>query len=697
MKVSPATLAAQFARMDLFSSVPQPMLEQLAAQSVIREIPARTVLFHKNDPGDSLFLLLEGRVKVHDGDYTVRKLAAGNCFGELALLDEGPRSLSATTTAPTTLAIIEREVFFRVFANTPDVTRKIVGMLTQRLRHQTDRVVEELRRREQELTRLVEERTAELNRQKEEAELLRAKAEAEKHEAEYQRQRAEQSERLEQQFLANMSHEIRTPMNAVTGMTNLLLQKNPRPDQLKYLESIRNASQSLLVILNDILDISKIEAGRLELESTDFSVAQTLEQVQSTLQFRADEKGLAFAVYCDPAIPPVVLGDPVRLQQILLNLAGNAVKFTEQGHVEVNARLLEKTGDSCLLGFAVRDTGIGMTPEQAARAFESFRQASADTTRKYGGTGLGLSISRQLVALFGGDIRVDSEPGRGSEFTFTVRLKISERDALPAAGNMAAGQTAALPKGLRILVVEDNDLNREVALETLELLLPGAVLAVAVNGREAVDKTAAETFDLVLMDVSMPVMDGLEATRHIRARTGPAGQLPVIAFTAAVTKGEIQRCNLAGMNAVVPKPFRESELLEAIRTALDGHGSSPAPEDKPPAATGNGWQFLHELTSGNRERMLKYVGMYLDSARNSLVKMEAALAANDREALRRAVHTLKPQLKMVGLEPVAVLAQSIESRLLAGTEPAALKAEMQQFTEHIRQSVEAFSREIPGK
>jgi signal transduction histidine kinase len=478
MKLPPATLAAQFNRMDLFSSVPLSILEQLAAESVIEEIPADTVVFQKNEPGHSLYLLLQGGVKVHDEDYTVARLADGSCFGELALLDEGPRSMSVTATVPTTLAVIEREAFFRVFANYPDVTRKIVGMLTQRLRYQTDRVVEQLRLREQELTRLVDERTAELMQQKEEAELLRAKAEAEKQEAEYQRQRAEQSEQFEQQFLANMSHEIRTPMNAVTGMTNILLQKNPREDQLKYLDSIRNSSQALLVILNDILDISKIQAGRMELENTDFAALQILEQLASTLRYRAKEKGLAFETVCDPAVPPVLIGDPVRLQQILINLTGNAIKFTEKGSVGIAVQQIAKEGDFCRLRFEVRDTGIGMTPQQSARAFESFRQATADTTRKYGGTGLGLSISKQLVALFGGTLEVQSQPGEGSVFSFAISLKISEKKILLKERFIPANPTGALGN-LRILVAEDNEYNRVVAVETLELLLPGVVVGTA--------------------------------------------------------------------------------------------------------------------------------------------------------------------------------------------------------------------------
>jgi hypothetical protein len=680
MKLSPIALAAQFNRMDLFSAAPLPILEQLAAESAIEEFSADAVIFHKDEPGHALYLILKGSVKVHDGDYVVSRMVAGSSFGELALLDEGMRSMSVTTTEPTALAVIEREALFRILREEPDVLRKIVGSLAQRLRHQTYKLVDELRQREQELTRLVEERTAELNRQKE-------KAEAERQEAEFQRQRAEQSEQFEQQFLANMSHEIRTPMNAVVGMTNILLQKNPRPDQLKYLESIRNSSHALLVILNDILDISKIQAGRMELENTDFDLRQILENVASTLRFRAEEKGIFFKTECAPDIPPVLVGDPVRLQQILLNLAGNAVKFTEKGAVRIVVHLLKNQKNACTLRIEVHDTGIGMTAEQIARAFESFRQASADTTRKYGGTGLGLSISKQLVELFGGTLEVASEPGVGTAFSFFISLKISEKKTLPQEKIVSHSQKEAL-KGLRILVAEDNEYNRVVAVETLELMLPDVKVVTAENGSEALEKVKTGDFDLVLMDVSMPEMDGLEATRRIRALPAPLNELPIIAFTASVTKAEIQKCEAAGMNAVVPKPFKESELIEALYAVVGKSDISFRKVDK--LSESLPLNFLEQLTGGNQARIQKYLGLFLESAKTSLPKIETALAANDHEELRRAVHTLKPQLKMVGLPQTAEVAAAIEIRLLEGTEPSTLSAEIEKFLEEIRRSVAVF-------
>lgn len=697
MPVTTAALALKLRGMDLFRSMPEPLLLELAHKSHIERLQAGDTIFQKDEPGRSLYLLLEGDAKVHDGDYVVAQMSAGSCFGEMALLDEGPRSMSVTATAPTLLARLDRDVFFEVLGDNPGVMQQIVGLLTRRLRFQTDQTLAHLRRREEELTHLVEDRTAELLRQKEEAEHLRAKAEVQMREAEFQRQRAEQSERFEQQFLANMSHELRTPMNAVMGMTNLLLQKNPRDDQRRYLDSIRQSSEALLVILNDILDISKIQAGRLELEWTDLNVAQILDNVFTTLQFRAEEKGLIFQVDCDPAIPPALCGDPVRLQQILINLAGNAVKFTEKGRVHVGARLLEQHTGRCRLRFEVTDTGIGMTPEQLSIVFESFRQASSDTTRKYGGTGLGLSISKQLVELFGGRIDVESTPGVGSTFSVELELTLSTEQRKPETSTIDAAETL---RGMRILLAEDNYFNQVVAIETLELLIPGVVVQAVENGREAVERVQAEPFDVVLMDVTMPVMDGLDATRAIRELPGPERSVPIIAFTASVTNKEVKRCLSTGMNACVPKPFKEAELLGALVAVRNNAGqpafdvetaATPSEAALPPEQNAvPQLAFLEQLTGGNPARMRKYIGLYLESTASALSNIEAALAAGDREALHRAVHTLKPQLRMVGLGDTAELAQQIETRVKAGDDGAAVVAQVGQLLQTVRRSVEVF-------
>ena len=694
MKISPDTLAGLFLQMDLFESIPRAVSIELATHSRIRRVAAGEVIFHKNDAGDALYMILEGDVKVHDDDYVVAHQTAGSFFGELALLDEGPRSMSITATTDTVLAVIGRVEVYTVLKDYPAAMQTVISMLTRRLRQQTDRLVDQLRRREEELTRLVEERTAEVMREKEEAERQRAQAEAEKKEAQFQRQRAEQSERFKQQFLANMSHELRTPMNAVMGMTHILLQKQPRKDQLKYLDSVMRSSKNLLVILNEILDISKIEAGKMELESTDLDVSNIVEHVLSTLGYRAEEKKIDLLTDLDPAIPSVLTGDPVRLQQILLNLTGNAIKFTEKGEVVLSVRVLERAGTACRLRFAVRDTGIGMTPEQTSVVFESFRQASGDTTRKYGGTGLGLSISKHLVELFGGALRVDSEPGKGSVFSFDVSLGISASKSIAEQEEVSQAMLDALT-GARILIAEDNRYNLIVATETLELKIPGVQITAALNGVETIEKYREGQFDLILMDVHMPVMDGLEATRRIRETDK---DIPILALTASVIKSEVQNCLDGGMSGWIPKPFRDVEFFGAIYNALHGNKNDlpelPEEEPAPPLpaeSSGNvDLKFLEELTGGNPARIRKYVGLYLESASTLLPQIEAAFITGDYERLRRLVHTMKPQFRMVGLPHTGDLAARIEASLADGQAPDNLPEAVGQLMEETRRSVVAF-------
>ncbi|MBK7935853.1 MAG: response regulator [Lewinellaceae bacterium] len=691
MKISPESLAELFQQIDLFGSIPFPVLRELAVHSKIRQAPAGETIFHKNDIGDALFVILEGEVKVHDADFVVAHQAAGSFFGELALIDEGPRSMSISATSDAVLAVIGRAEVYGVLKDYPAVMQMVVGMLTRRLRMQTDKLVDQLRQREEELTRLVEERTSEVMRQKEEAERQRAQAELEKKEAQFQRQRAEQSERFKQQFLANMSHELRTPMNAVMGMTHILLQKQPREDQLRYLDSVMRSSKNLLVILNEILDISKIEAGKMELENTDLHIESILEQVVATLGYRAEEKKVALLVDCDSAMPPVLTGDPVRLQQILLNLTGNAIKFTERGEVVIRVNVLKNNGLNCQLRFSVHDTGIGMTPEQVAVVFESFRQASSDTTRKYGGTGLGLSISKHLVGLFGGNLSVDSEPGKGSVFHFDITLGISANKNIAAQEVVSQAMLDALA-GIRILIAEDNRYNLIVATETLELKIPDVRITAAANGVETIEKYRAGQFDLILMDVHMPVMDGLEATHRIRETDK---NIPILALTASVIKSEVQSCLDCGMSGWIPKPFRDVEFFGAIYNALQGNKNAlPEIPDAPSApAESSGdidLKFLEELTGGNPARMRKYIGLYLESAAGLLPQIETTLAAGDYERLRRLVHTIKPQFRMVGMPHTGDLAAYIESGLADGQIPPDLHESVGRLLEDTRRSVVVF-------
>jgi signal transduction histidine kinase len=379
---------------------------------------------------------------------------------------------------------------------------------------------------------------------------------------EAEKEKAEASEKAKHQFLANMSHEIRTPMNAIKGMTDILIRRNPKEDQKEYLDGIKQSSDSLLVIINDILDISKIEAGKVALENEPFSVNELVNNVHTIMQFKAEEKGLELKKEM-PAAALHVIGDANRLRQILINLIGNAIKFTENGLVTTTIKS-ELAGEKLNLHFTVSDTGIGIDEDRMGKIFESFEQAYSDTSRKFGGTGLGLSISKKLVELHNGSIWVESEKGKGSQFHCIIPYAIAATttEVIPAEdvhSNIAAALT-----GIRILLVEDNAFNVVVAQEELEDAIEGVHVTVGENGLIAVEQLKSSFFDVILMDVQMPVMNGFEATKAIRNLDSEKAHTPIIAMTANVLKEEVELCYQAGMNDFIGKPFDTKELLNKM-------------------------------------------------------------------------------------------------------------------------------------
>lgn len=381
---------------------------------------------------------------------------------------------------------------------------------------------------------------------------------------EAEKEKAEASEKAKHQFLANMSHEIRTPMNAIKGMTDILIRRNPKEDQKEYLEGIKQSSDSLLVIINDILDISKIEAGKIELENESFFVNELVNNVHTIMQFKAEEKGLQLKKDI-PAEQLYVKGDAIRLRQILINLIGNAIKFTEKGLVTTTIKS-DKVDDLLNLHFTVSDTGIGIDEDHEDKIFKSFEQAYSDTSRKFGGTGLGLSISKKLVELHNGKIWVESEKGKGSRFHFTIAYKMAAEKVENAKAKTTNTNITEALKGINILIVEDNQFNAVVAQEELEDAIEGVTVEVAENGAIAVEKLRSSHFDIILMDVQMPVMNGYEATKAIRALNNDKAGTPIIAMTANVLKEEVDLCQQAGMNDFIGKPFDTSELIQKIYT-----------------------------------------------------------------------------------------------------------------------------------
>ncbi|MGB3922769.1 MAG: ATP-binding protein, partial [Bacteroidales bacterium] len=376
------------------------------------------------------------------------------------------------------------------------------------------------------------------------------------------RKRAEEAAFSKQQFMSTMSHEIRTPLNEVIGITNLLWQSDPREDQMDYINTLRFSANHLLTLVNDILDYNKMEAGKIVFEKTEFDLTSMLEDMKRSYSHRALEKGIYFALEKSPDLPVTLIGDPIRLNQILSNLLSNAMKFTSHGGVTLKASLKERQEGRAVIEFSVADTGIGIPREKQDEIFESYAQASSDTTRKYGGTGLGLAICKRLVDLQGGTIGVTSEPDNGSVFTFSIEYSMPAEEPRTAESGTASDSMNALV-GKKILVAEDNKINFFVANKFLESW--GVKVTHVENGALALEEIKKQDFDLILMDLHMPVMDGIEATRIIRSSADKKiSQIPIVALTAAVMSEAHDKIEDLAINDYVLKPFKPKDLYNRI-------------------------------------------------------------------------------------------------------------------------------------
>jgi len=475
------------------------------------------------------------------------------------------------------------------------------------------------------------------------------------------------------EFLAAMSHEIRTPMTGVLGMTDILAAEDLTAKQRNYVDAIRASGRHLLHVINDILDFSRIETGKLELECIDFSIPALLEQLRSMVQPMAIERGLDLRFNLSEHSPPILKGDPTRLKQVLLNLAGNAIKFTERGSVIISVSAHPAEDDGLRFRFEVRDTGVGIAPEKQAELFSAFAQADRSTARRFGGSGLGLAISKRLVEAMGGQIGLNSMPGLGSVFWFEVPLRLGDRANLEKGARVHFRQ--ASPR--RILVAEDVEINRAILGDVLSR--QGHHLVFAENGAEALALAQKERFDLILMDVQMPIMDGVEATRRIRRMDGPLRDVPILALTANVMASERERYLAAGVNECLMKPIDWDQLHDAIgRYGGGGHEvGSPeiADEDRADETPLLDRQRLEQFGIGlTNEQLVSWVTKGIEDADRAYDRMAPMVQFPD--ALAGEAHKLTGTSGTFGFARISEIAAQIEDTARQGGEVEALLTDL---------------------
>lgn len=469
----------------------------------------------------------------------------------------------------------------------------------------------------------------------------------------------EDSIKEKEQFISVMSHEIRTPMNAVVGMSNLLLLSPYYPEQLEYLNGLKISSENLLNILNNILDLAKIDSGTISIDSSPVYLHEILSKIKQQFRFKAAEKNLDFRTEIDSAVPELLLGDSVKLNQIIINLVSNAIKFTESGFVKVVVQLVEDQGDDLLVEVKVQDSGIGIVHEKLGAIFNSFIQEDSGITQKYGGTGLGLTITKKLVEVLGGQIQVCSDKGEGATFSFQIKLA-KNTGFVPESTSENQNEL----EGLRALIVEDDEISQKVASKYLQN--KGVKVTVAENGKQALEKLKVEQFDFVLMDVQMPIMNGIEATRSFKQTNQ---ETPVIALTASSSLPPQEK---QLFDAYITKPFDLKNFYKIIQMAVQHKTTELLPECKEEGISGKvtSLAYLKEASGGNMDFVRQMVAIFLKQTPDFMINLNQAGKAQDWLEFRKIMHKIKPTIVMMGIKSLDPVVKELEicSKELKGLE-----------------------------
>ncbi len=510
---------------------------------------------------------------------------------------------------------------------------------------------------------------------------------------------AEDAQHAEEQFLAKMSHEIRTPMNGIIGLTDILLKEPTSHEQEEYLRLIKQSADNLLVIINDILDLSKIRSGKIQFEIIDINIREMMRAIFMATNIKAVEKNLEYNFSVDTQIPAIVRGDRVRLNQILLNLISNAVKFTEKGRVHYSVELISKENGKIFIQFKVEDSGIGIPEKEQLKIFESYRQASADTTRKFGGTGLGLPIVKQLVELQGGEIHINSKSGEGSTFYFTLPFELNEiaeetTEEKISSKEKNQPEIETEKNGINILLVDDNFINRLLVIHLLDD--KGYTVIEAENGYQAIEKLKEEDIDLVLMDISMPDLDGLEATRIIRKMDEAyLRKVPIIAMTAHAFQEQINEALDSGMNDYLSKPFKPEELFQKITNQLNPGVNEEIETGKIEIADEKFYDlsFLTQYYDNEQEFINSILSLYVKETPSSIIQIEEALNKNDWVAFKALAHKIKTNIMMMGIkkaEPFLHIAAAID---IHNADEENIKSSFKEFKNYSLKAIEQIASE----